>query len=136
MFRLDAGSGVPIYRQLVEQVRREVMLGRLQPGDQLPSVKEVVDALSVNPNTVVKAFGELEHQGLVVRRQGVGTFVAASPSMTSLPVTSRLLGSLARWVDRAKRDGLSAEQIRMLLEVAIDGPEASLSDDRAAGGVA
>jgi GntR family transcriptional regulator len=56
--------------------------------------------------------------------------------MTSLPVTSRLLGSLARWVDRAKRDGLSAEQIRMLLEVAIDGPEASLSDDRAAGGVA
>ena len=136
MFRLDAGSGVPIYRQLVEQVRREVMLGRLQPGDQLPSVKEVVDALSVNPNTVVKAFGELEHQGLVVRRQGVGTFVAASPSMTSLPVTSRLLGSLARWVDRAKRDGLSAEQIRMLLEVAIDGPEASLSDDRAAGGAA
>jgi GntR family transcriptional regulator len=136
VFRLDAGSGVPIYRQLVEQVRREVMLGRLQPGDQLPSVKEVVDALSVNPNTVVKAFGELEHQGLVVRRQGVGTFVAASPSMTSLPVTSRLLGSLARWVDRAKRDGLSAEQIRMLLEVAIDGPEASLSDDRAAGGVA
>jgi GntR family transcriptional regulator len=136
VFRIDAGSGVPIYRQLVEQVRREVMLGRLQPGDQLPSVKEVVDALSVNPNTVVKAFGELEHQGLVVRRQGVGTFVAASPSMTSLPVTSRLLGSLARWVDRAKRDGLSAEQIRMLLEVAIDGPEASLSDDRAAGGVA
>lgn len=136
MFRLDAGSGVPIYRQLVEQVRREVMLGRLQPGDQLPSVKEVVDALSVNPNTVVKAFGELEHQGLVVRRQGVGTFVAASPSMTSLPVSSRLLGSLAHWVDRAKRDGLSAEQIRMLLEVALDGPEASLSDDRAAGGVA
>ena len=136
MFRLDAGSGVPIYRQLVEQVRREVMLGRLQPGDQLPSVKEVVDALSVNPNTVVKAFGELEHQGLVVRRQGVGTFVAASPSMTSLPVTSRLQGSLARWVDRAKRDGLSAEQIRMLLEVAIDGPEASLTDDRAAGGAA
>ena len=80
MFRLDAGSGVPIYRQLVEQVRRDVMLGRLRPGDQLPSVKEVVDSLSVNPNTVVKAFSELEHQGLVVRRQGVGTFVAASPS--------------------------------------------------------
>ena len=120
MFRVDTGSGVPIYRQLVQQVRRDVMLGRLRPGDQLPSVKEVVDSLSVNPNTVVKAFSELEHQGLVVRRQGIGTFVAASPSMTSVPVAPRLLGSLARWVDRAKQDGLSPEQIRMLLEVALD----------------
>ena len=94
MFRVDAGSGVPIYRQLVQQVRRDVMLGRLRPGDQLPSVNEVVDSLSVNPNTVVKAFGELEHQGLVVRRQGVGTFVAASPSMTSLTVRR---SCWARW---------------------------------------
>ena len=136
MFRIDAGSGVPIYRQLVQQVRRDVMLGRLQPGDQLPSVKEVVDSLSVNPNTVVKAFSELEHQGLVVRRQGVGTFVAASPSMTSLTVAPKLLGSLARWVDRARQDGLSAEQIRMLLEVALDEPAASPDDRHAAGGAA
>ena len=85
-------------------------------------MKEVVDSLSVNPNTVVKAFSELEHQGLVVRRQGVGTFVAASPPVTSMPVAARLLGSLARWVDRARQDGLSAEQIRMLLEVALDEP--------------
>ena len=134
MFRVDAGSGVPIYRQLVQQVRRDVMLGRLQPGDQLPSVKEVVDALSVNPNTVVKAFGELEHQGLVVRRQGVGTFVAAAPSMTSLPVARKLLGSLARWVERARQDGLSSEQIRMLVELALDEPAAGLGDRRTAGG--
>src|SRR5262245_57243483 len=73
VFRIDAGSDVPIYRQLVQQVRRDVMLGRLRPGDQLPSVKEVVDTLSVNPNTVVKAFSELEHQGMSVRRQGAGT---------------------------------------------------------------
>jgi len=136
VFRVDTGSGVPIYRQLVQQVRRDVMLGRLRPGDQLPSVKEVVDLLSVNPNTVVKAFSELEHQGLVVRRQGIGTFVAASPSMTSVPVAPRLLGSLARWVDRARQDGLSAEQIRMLLDVALDEPVASQDDRRAAGGVA
>ena len=136
MFRVDTGSGVPIYRQLVHQVRRDVMLGRLQPGDQLPSVKEVVDSLSVNPNTVVKAFSELEHQGLVVRRQGIGTFVAASPSMTPVPVAPRLLGSLARWVDRARQDGLSPEQIRMLLEVALDEPAAGQDDRRAAGGVA
>ncbi len=136
MFRIDAGSGVPIYRQLVQQVRRDVMLGRLQPGDQLPSVKEVVDSLSVNPNTVVKAFSELEHQGLVVRRQGIGTFVAAAPSLTSVPVAPKLLGSLARWVDRARRGGLSGEQIRMLLEVALDEPAGSQDDRRAAGGVA
>ena len=128
MFRIDGGSDVPIYRQLVQQVRRDVMLGRLRPGDQLPSVSEVVNALAVNPNTVVKAFGELEHQGMVVRRQGVGTFVAAAPPMASLGEAPRLLGSLAHWVDRARQEGLSAEQIRMLLEVALDEPVAG--DDR------
>jgi GntR family transcriptional regulator len=135
MFRFDAGSGVPIYRQLVQQVRRDVMLGRLRPGDQLPSVSEVVGALSVNPNTVVKAFSELEHQGLVVRRQGVGTFVAAAPPLASLAVAPRLLGSLTRWVERARQDGLSAEQIRMLVEVALDEPTGS-ADDQIAGGIA
>jgi GntR family transcriptional regulator len=128
VFRIDGGSDVPIYRQLVQQVRRDVMLGRLRPGDQLPSVSEVVNALAVNPNTVVKAFGELEHQGMVVRRQGVGTFVAAAPPMASLGEAPRLLGSLAHWVDRARQEGLSAEQIRMLLEVALDEPVAG--DDR------
>ena len=136
MFRIDGGSDVPIYRQLVQQVRRDVMLGRLRPGDQLPSVNEVVNALSVNPNTVVKAFGELEHQGMVVRRQGVGTFVAAAPPMASLGVAPRLLGPLAHWVDRARQEGLSAEQIRMLLEVALDEPVASDGDRQVAGGAA
>ena len=136
MFRIDAGSDVPIYRQLVQQVRRDVMLGRLQPGDQLPSVKEVVDALSVNPNTVVKAFSELEHQGIVVRRQGVGTFVSAAPPLASLLAAPKLLGPLTRWVERARQEGLSAEQIRMLLEVALDQPAASQGDRHAAGGAA
>jgi GntR family transcriptional regulator len=136
VFRIDAGSDVPIYRQLVHQVRRDVMLGRLLPGDQLPSGKEIVDALSVNPNTVVKAFSELEHQGVVVRRQGVGTFVADAPPLASLAAAPKLLGPLARWVDRARRDGLSAEQIRMLLEVALDEPAAGQDDRRAAGGAA
>jgi len=134
VFRIDGGSDVPIYRQLVQQVRREVMLGRLRPGDQLPSVKELVDALSVNPNTVVKAFSELEHQGMIVRRQGVGTFVAAAPPLASLAAAPGLLGPLARWVERARRDGLSAEQIRLLLEAVLDGPAAGEDDRRAAGG--
>jgi DNA-binding transcriptional regulator YhcF (GntR family) len=136
VFRVDAGSGVPIYRQLVQQVRRDVMLGRLRPGDQLPSLTEVVDSLSVNPNTVVKAFTELEHQGIVVRRQGVGTFIAASPSMTSVLVAPRLLSSLARWVERARRDGLSSEQLRMLLEVALDEGANQDGSETSAGGVA
>ena len=136
MFRVDAGSDVPIYRQLVQQVRRDVMLGRLRPGDQLPSVKEVVGALSVNPNTVVRAFSELEHQGVIVRRQGVGTFVAAAPPLASLTAAPKLLAPLTRWVDRARQDGLSAEQIRMLLEVALDVPTASEDDRHAAGGAA
>jgi GntR family transcriptional regulator len=136
VFRFDAGSGVPIYRQLGQQVRRDVMLGRLRPGDQLPTVKEVVEALSVNPNTVVKAYGELEHEGVVVRRQGVGTFVAAFPPTAAMAVPPQLLSSLARWVGRARQEGLSAEQIRALLAVALDEPAASESDRQAAGGAA
>lgn len=136
MFRLDAGSGVPIYRQLVQQVRQGVMLGRLRPGEQLPTVKEVVDALAVNPNTVVKAYGELEHEGIVVRRQGVGTFVAASPPTQPLAAPPALLNSLVRWVRRAREEGMSAEQIQALLAVALDEPTAGERGGRAAGGAA
>ena len=136
MFRLEAGSGVPIYRQLVEQVRREVMLGRLRPGERLPTVKDVVDALSINPNTVVKAYGELEHEGLIVRRQGVGTFVAPSPPTILLQAPPSLRQSLLRWVARAKDAGLSPEQIRALLAVALDEGSDEESPEARAGGIA
>ena len=120
MFRIDAGSGVPVYRQLIEQVRREVMLGRMHPGDQLPTLKEVVEALAINPNTVAKAYGELEHEGLVVRRQGVGTFIAASVTARPLVAPPALLSSLFRWIRRAKDTGMSVEQIRALVAIALD----------------
>ena len=136
MFRLEAGSGVPIYRQLVEQVRREVMLGRLRPGERLPTVKDVVDSLSINPNTVVKAYGELEHEGLIVRRQGVGTFVAPSPPTILLQAPASLRQSLLRWVARARGAGLSPEQIRALLAVALDEGTDEESPEARAGGVA
>lgn len=135
MFRLDAGSGVPIYRQLMAQVRQELLLGRLQPGEQLPTVKEVVDALAVNPNTVAKAYRELEHEGLVRSRQGLGTFVAASPSAATVAARPVLLASLTRWVRRARAEGLGAEEMRALLGVALDEPTAA-SDEQARGGVA
>ena len=133
MFRIDAGSGVPIYRQLVEQVRREVMLGRLAAGDQLPPLREVVDALAINPNTVVKAYAELEHEGLVVRRQGTGTFVTAAPPASVMVAPPAVRDSLLRWVRRARAAGLSREQIRLLVSVALDE---GVSDADRAGGVA
>lgn len=133
MFRIDAGSGVPIYRQLVGQVRREVTLGRLTAGDQLPPLREVVKALAINPNTVAKAYAELEHEGLVVRRQGMGTFVAAAPPAGVLVAPPAVRESLLRWVRRARAAGLSGEQIRLLVSLAVDDDAGEA--DRA-GGVA
>jgi GntR family transcriptional regulator len=136
VFRLDAGSGVPIYRQLVQQVRREVMLGRLQPGERLPTVKDVVDSLAINPNTVVKAYDELEHEGLIVRRQGVGTFVAPAPPTVSFAAPPSLRQSLLRWVARARGSGLSSEQIRALVAVALDDAADEDATEADQGGVA
>lgn len=133
MFRIDAGSGVPIYRQLVEQVRRDVTLGRLATGEQLPPLREVVEALAINPNTVVKAYAELEHEGLVVRRQGMGTFVTAAPPADVLVAPPAVRESLLRWVRRARTAGLSGQQIRLLVAVALDEDTA---DHEQAGGVA
>jgi GntR family transcriptional regulator len=133
VFRVDAGSGVPIYRQLVEQVRREVMFGRLQPGAQLPTLREVVDALAVNPNTVAKAYAEMEHEGLVVRRQGMGTFVTAAPPTVALVAPTAVRNSLVRWVRRAREAGLSGDQIQLLVSGALDE---DASDSARAGGVA
>jgi DNA-binding transcriptional regulator YhcF (GntR family) len=135
VFRIDVGSGVPVYRQLIEQVRREVMLGRLHPGDQLPTLKEVVEALAINPNTVAKAYSELEHEGLVVRRQGVGTFIA-STAARPLATPPALLTSLFRWIGRAKDSGMSVEEIRALVAIALDEGDRNESEPRRAGGAA
>lgn len=133
MFRVDAGSGVPIYRQLMEQVRREVLLGRLGPGDQLPTLREVVDALAINPNTVVKAYTELEHEGLVVRRHGTGTFISSVLPAGVLDAPRSLRDSLVRWVRRAREAGLTAEQIRILIAATLDEDASEPSE---VGGVA
>ena len=74
-FQLDAGSGVATYLQLVQQVRQALRLGLLEPGDQLPTAQQVVAKLAINPNTVLKAYRDLEREGLVRARPGVGTFV-------------------------------------------------------------
>src|SRR5438132_9399183 len=105
-FYLDTRSGVPTYLQLVQQVKQAVRLGILLPGDQLPTVKEVVGTLAINPNTVLKAYRELDHGGLVEGRRGQGTFV--SSDLPSLPPdeVKGLRSGLQRWIDRARAAGL------------------------------
>ena len=88
-FRLDIRSGVPTYLQLVQQVKQAVRLGLLQPGDQLPTVKEVVGMLAINPNTVLKAYRELDHEGLVEGRRGQGTFISRALPSPRRPIMPR-----------------------------------------------
>jgi GntR family transcriptional regulator len=114
VFRLDVKSGVPTYLQLVMQVEQALRLGYLQPGDQLPRVKDVVAALAINPNTVLKAYRELEHKGLATGRPGQGTFVQGTlkvvPVADLLPLRKRLIA----WLRDADAAGLSEDEISAL----------------------
>src|SRR5271165_6446107 len=105
-FHLRTDSGVPPYLQLVQQIRQAVRTGVLEVGDRLPTVKEVVGELAINPNTVQKAYRELEHDGLVEGRQGVGTFVARRPEGPPPGTQARLARSLHRWVESARAQGM------------------------------
>ena len=113
-FHLDAGSGVAPYLQVIQQVRRALRLGLLDVGDQLPTVKDVVARLAINPNTVLKAYRELEYEGLVAARPGVGTFVTRTLSDASLAAHGPLRRDLQRWIARARRAGLDEESIEAL----------------------
>ncbi len=113
-FHLDARSGVSPYRQIVDQVRRALRLGLLDEGDQLPTVKEAVGQLAINPNTVLKAYKELEHSGLVSPRPGVGTFVTGTLRDGSLAAHAPLRRDLIRWLAKARRAGLDEESIEAL----------------------
>ena len=124
-FHLEARSGVPSYLQLVQQVRQAVRLGILQPGDQLPTVKEVVGSLALNPNTVLKAYRELDLEGLVEARRGVGTFIA--PDVAPLPRdgVKKLRAELERWVASARAAGLDEENMSALFADTVRPPAVS-----------
>jgi GntR family transcriptional regulator len=113
-FHLDSRSGVSPYLQIVQQVRRALRLGLLREGDQLPTVKDVVARLAINPNTVLKAYRELEHAGLVGARPGVGTFVTRTLSDASLAAHGPLRMNLLRWFAKARQAGLDDESIEAL----------------------
>jgi GntR family transcriptional regulator len=119
IFRVDGRSGVPPYLQIVQQVRQALRMGVLAVGDQLPSVREVVAATVVNPNTVLKAYRDLEREGLVEARAGLGTFVRGRPPGPPPGTHSRLGRSLARWVREARAAGLDDESIESLLRVTL-----------------
>ena len=110
-FRLDPASGVPTYLQLVHQVEHALRLGYLNPGDQLPKVRDVVSSLAINPNTVSKAYRELETKGLTVGRPGQGTFITATLSQVALPELTGLRRSLHGWMTKADTAGLDEDGI-------------------------
>ncbi|WP_300612681.1 GntR family transcriptional regulator [Trebonia sp.] len=123
-FHLDARSGVSPYQQIVQQVRHALRLGLLHEGDQLPTVKDVVASLAINPNTVLKAYKELEHAGLVAARPGIGTFVTATLSGVSLAAHGPLRQELTRWLAKARRAGLDDESIEALFRDTFRSPAA------------
>jgi GntR family transcriptional regulator len=124
-FRVDGRSGVPPYLQIVRQVRQALRMGVLDVGDQLPSVREVVAAVAVNPNTVLKAYRDLEREGLVEARAGHGTFVRKRPAGPPPGTHSRLGHSLARWVREAREAGLDDESMESLLRAELRAADAA-----------
>jgi GntR family transcriptional regulator len=113
-FRLDPGPGVPTYLQLVHQVEQSLRLGYLKEGDRLPTVKEAVNALAINPNTVLKAYRELEHRGLAIGRPGQGTFIAGTLGRVGLAEQKALRKDLLDWLRTAEDAGLDAEGMEAL----------------------
>ena len=118
-FRLNTHSGVPPYLQIVQQVKQALQVGILEEGDQLPTVKDVAGSVAINPNTVFKAYRELEMLGLVEGRTGSGTFVTSRPMGPSPAVQAALGQDLSVWVAKAKKAGLDDEAIEALLRIAL-----------------
>jgi GntR family transcriptional regulator len=119
VFRLDGASGVPTHLQLVHQVEHALRLGYLKRGDQLPKVRDVVASLAINPNTVLKAYRNLETKGLTVGRPGQGTFVQATLSQVALPELTTLRRSLTGWLAAADEAGLEEDGIVALFTSAL-----------------
>lgn len=119
-FRLDHGSGVPLFLQLVQQVEQALRLGLIGPGDQLPTVKEVVESLAINPNTVMKAYRELEHRGLASGKPGQGTFIKAKLQLVNRAEQDALTERLAEWVRDAVAAGLDEQGITAIISAVLD----------------
>jgi GntR family transcriptional regulator len=118
-FQLDAASGVATYLQLVQQVHDALRLGLLEPGEQLPTAQQVVAKLAINPNTVLKAYRDLEREGLVRARPGQGTFVVRSLSGPEPATQARLLAAMTEWLRSARSAGLGPDDIEAIYRTAV-----------------
>jgi GntR family transcriptional regulator len=118
-FRLDPRSGVAPYLQIVQQVRQALLLGLLCEGDRLPTVKQVVAKVTINPNTVLKAYRELEIEGLVTPKPGAGTFVTKTLAQTSITEHEPLRRELEAWLDKARGAGLTEAAIDALIRITV-----------------
>ena len=122
LFRPNPSSGVPIYLQLMEQVKHAIETGALRAGDQLPGIRPVAEELVINPNTVAKAYRELEHEGVIELRHGAGAFVSASARLRKVAGKARAGQELvAAAVEKLRSQGLSDEEIRRLFEAELAG---------------
>ena len=130
-YRIDRHSGVATYVQIVQQTKQALRLGMLRPGDKLPTAREVVEATAINPNTVLKAYRELERDGLVEARRGLGTFVRRG--LSTAPADSPLRTELDEWAGRAHAAGLDRDDVTALFTAVLDE---HFTDDRGEPGPA
>jgi len=119
-YRIDRRSGVATYVQIVQQTKQALRLGLLEPGDRLPTAREVVEATAINPNTVLKAYRELEREGLVEARRGLGTFVRRTLGSGVQAADAPLRAELDDWAGRARSAGLGREDVDALLTAVLD----------------
>ncbi|MEV6838520.1 GntR family transcriptional regulator [Streptomyces sp. NPDC051133] len=117
-YRIDRHSGVATYVQIVQQTKQALRMGLLKPGDRLPTAREVVEATAINPNTVLKAYRELEREGLVEARRGLGTFVRRS--LGTAPADTSLRTDLEAWAVRARACGLERDDVAALFTAVLD----------------
>ena len=118
-FQLDPASGVATYLQLVQQVRDALRLGLLEPGDRLPTAQQVVAKLAINPNTVLKAYRDLEREGLVRGRPGMGTFVIRTLPGTDPAAQQRFLAAMTDLLRSARSAGLGPDDIESIYRTAV-----------------
>jgi DNA-binding transcriptional regulator YhcF (GntR family) len=118
-FQLDTASGIATYLQLVQQVRHALQLGILKPGDRLPTAQQVVAKLAINPNTVLKAYRDLEREGLVRPRPGQGTFIVGTLPRSDPAVQERFLTSMTDWLRKAYAAGLGPDDIEAIYRTAV-----------------
>jgi GntR family transcriptional regulator len=124
LFRPNPSSGVPIYLQLMEQVKHGVETGALRPGEQLPGIRPLAEELVINPNTVAKAYRELEHDGVIELRHGAGAFVSGNARAKKLTEKFRAGQTIvASAVERLRARGVTDEEIRRLFEAELRGEQ-------------